>query len=129
TDETIELIVTALKTASRGMSIGLGHYIHGQVSRVSASETPLPRRAGQLTYFFDANWREAARADAAMGWVERSWAAMQSHSSRSTYINYLSRADDEAVRAAYQSNWQRLVTLKRRYDPSNVFHLNRNVRP
>jgi len=129
TDRAIELIVTALETASRGMSIGLGHYIHGQVARVSAAETPLPRRAGQMTYFFDANWRDAARADAAIDWVDQSWAVMQGQSSRSTYVNYLSRADDEAVRAAYQSNWQRLVALKRRYDPSNVFHLNRNVRP
>ncbi len=64
-----------------------------------------------------------------MDWVDRSWAAIRVHASRSTYINYLSREDEAAVRAAYQSNWPRLVALKKRYDPSNVFHLNRNVRP
>lgn len=129
TDQSIAEIVTILATASRGMSIGLGHYIHGQIARVSVTGTAIPRRAGQLTYFVDANWRDAARAEAAMGWVEQSWQVMQAHSSRRTYINYLSRDDEEAVRAAYQSNWQRLVALKRRYDPSNIFHLNRNVRP
>jgi len=128
-DAAIEQIVTIMRAASRGTSIGLGHYIHGQFCRTSVGETPLPRTAGQLTYFFDANWRDSARAEAAMAWVDTSWQAMQPHSSRSTYVNYLSLHDDGAVRAAYQSNMQRLVGLKRRYDPSNVFHLNRNIRP
>jgi FAD/FMN-containing dehydrogenase len=96
---------------------------------VSLADTPLPRKTGQLTYFIDANWYSVARADVVMDWVNQSWEAMQSCSSRSTYVNYLSRDDVGAVRAAYQSNWQRLVALKRRYDPLNVFHLNRNVRP
>ena len=50
-------------------------------------------------------------------------------SARGTYINYLSRSDDTAVRAAYQSTMQRLVALKRRFDPENVFHRNRNIQP
>jgi hypothetical protein len=44
-------------------------------------------------------------------------------------VNYLSQEDDEAVRAAYQSHIARLILLKRRYDPSNVFRMNRNIRP
>jgi FAD/FMN-containing dehydrogenase len=128
TDPAIDRIVAILETASRGMSIGFGHYIHGSICRVPATATPLPRRCGRMTYFFDANWRDAARAEGAMHWVDESWHAMQAHSSRGTYINYLSRDDDEAIRAAYESNWQRLVALKRRVDPSNVFHLNRNIR-
>jgi berberine-like enzyme len=111
------------------MSMGLGHHMHGRICQVSAGKTPLPRTAGQLTYFFDANWRDPARAEAAMGWVDTSWRAMQPYSSRRTYVNYLSSDDDGAVQEAYQSNVQRLVGLKRRYDPSNVFRLNRNIRP
>jgi len=57
----------------------------------------------------------------------QSWEAMQTHSSRGKYI-YLSRDDDQAVRSAHGANWQRLATLKRRFDPSNVFHFNRNIR-
>jgi FAD/FMN-containing dehydrogenase len=129
TDRAIEEIVGIMRTASRGMSMGLGHYIHGQIGRMSAGETPLLRTLGQLTYFFDANWRDGARAEAEMAWVDTSWQRMQPHSSRGTYVNYLSRDDDEAVRATYRSNMRRLVGVKRRYDPSNVFHLNRNIRP
>jgi FAD/FMN-containing dehydrogenase len=129
TDRVIDQIAAAAQAASRGMSIGLGHYMHGRVCEPGAAHSPLPRKAGQLTYFFDANWRTAARADAAMAWVDRSWQSMQPMSAEGTYVNYLSRDDDAAVRAAYRSSYQRLVALKRRYDPANLFHRNRNIRP
>lgn len=128
-DGAIEQLAAASVEASRGMSIGMGHYMHGQICQVPAEATPLPRRAGQFTYFFDANWRDPARAELAMRWVSDGARAMQPWSSAGAYVNYLSSDREDAVRAAYQGNYQRLVALKRKYDPSNAFHLNRNIRP
>ena len=45
------------------------------------------------------------------------------------YSNYLSDEGEARVRAAYGSAYDRLVTLKRRWDPSNLFRLNQNVAP
>ncbi len=109
--------------------MGLGHYMHGQICQVSMDMTPLQRTAGQLTYFFDANWRDPARADIAMQWVNDASSAMRPWSSAGAYVNYLSSNSDEALRAAYRANYQRLVALKQKYDPLNAFHLNRNIRP
>jgi len=128
-DQAIGQITAAVRTATRGMSIGLGHYMHGQICRVHDDVTALPRTAGQFTYFFDANWRNVERAETAMGWVNNSWSAMQPFSSAGTYVNYLSSDSEDAVRESYRTNYQKLVALKRKYDPSNVFHLNRNIRP
>jgi FAD/FMN-containing dehydrogenase len=64
-----------------------------------------------------------------MAWVDNGWSAMRPFWSAGTYVNYLSRDDQDAVRASYGPNYQRLVELKRRYDPDNIFHLNRNIRP
>jgi hypothetical protein len=127
-DRAIDQAASTIRGASRGMSMGLGHYLHGQMCRVSDDATPLPRIAGQFTYFFDANWRDPARAEAAMGWVNESWSTMRPFSSTGTYVNYLSSDSDEAIRASYAANHQRLVAAKRRYDPANTFHLNRNIR-
>jgi FAD/FMN-containing dehydrogenase len=45
------------------------------------------------------------------------------------YVNYLSDDDDDRVHQAYGPNYDRLVELKRRYDPSNLFRLNQNIKP
>jgi FAD/FMN-containing dehydrogenase len=127
-DHAIEQIASAIANSSRGMSIGIGHHMHGQICRVPDGATPLTRTSGQFTYFLDANWRNPARAEAAMVWVDDSWSAMR-HFSSIGYVNYLSSDSEKSVRATYRGNYQRLVALKRKYDPKNVFHLNRNIRP
>jgi len=127
-DHAINQIASAIANSSRGMSIGIGHHMHGQICRVPNGATPLTRTSGQFTYFLDANWRNPAQAEAAMAWVDESWSAMQPFSSTS-YVNYLSSNSEDSVQATYRGNYQRLVALKRKYDPTNVFHLNRNVRP
>jgi hypothetical protein len=45
------------------------------------------------------------------------------------YVNYLAVDEPDRIRAAYGPNWGRLVALKRRWDPDNVFHLNQNIDP
>ena len=82
-----------------------------------------------MTYFVGAAWGDPALAEARMGWVRESMAAMAPWSSRRTYVNYLSDDRTEAVRAAYGDNFARLQAIKRRYDPSNIFRNNRNIAP
>ncbi len=63
-----------------------------------------------------------------MTWVDESISAMKRHS-HPTYINYLSSNDQESIADAYGDNYARLKSLKSRFDPDNIFHLNRNVLP
>jgi FAD/FMN-containing dehydrogenase len=127
-DASVEQVASFIEQAPDGCSLGLGHYMHGQVCRVAQDVTPLIRTAGQVTYFFNAGWADPNRGEAHMGWVDRSWAALRSFSSGGAYINYLSVENQTAVKASYGENYDRLVNIKRRYDPSNFFHRNRNIR-
>jgi hypothetical protein len=54
---------------------------------------------------------------------------MQPYSSGAVYVNNLGDEGQDRVRAAYGSNYQQLIELKNRYDPTNVFCLNQNIRP
>jgi FAD/FMN-containing dehydrogenase len=121
-------IAAAIERAPSGSSLGLGHYMHGQVCRIKPDATPLIRTAGQVTYFFNAGWGDPRLADTNMEWVNRSWTAVQPFASQGAYINYLSADDQAAVKASYGTNYDRLAHIKRRYDPSNFFHRNRNIR-
>lgn len=128
-DSAIERISNIVKSAPPGWSIGLGHFMHGEVCRLAKGATPLVRTPGQFTYFIGTGWNDAAQAASCMEWVIESMADMRSASSAATYVNYLSDDSPNAIATSYGPNYARLRTLKRRYDPGNTFHHNRNIRP
>lgn len=128
-DEAIEQLAGIAHSAPQGGRIGLGHYMHGQICRIKSDATAFVRRPGQLNYFISAQWNDTHESDSSMHWVTRSASKMRSVSSGGTYVNYLSDDSEGAVADAYGENYPRLKALKRLYDPTNIFHLNRNIRP
>ncbi len=126
-DDAIGTFVEAYRTAPTDFSIGLGHYIHGRISEVDDEATALVRRKGSFSYFFNTSWRSTTHTAEVMSWVDASIEAMRPYGDP-TYINYLSSNEPDAVAAAYGKNYTRLRALKSRFDPDNVFQMNRNIR-
>ncbi len=104
-------------------------HVHGAVTRVRPDESAFVHRGDGHSFVALALWVEPEHADAASGWVRDFFAAMKPHLRSGVYSNYLADEGDARVRAAYGSAYERLVTLKRRWDPSNVFRMNQNVAP
>lgn len=129
-DTTIAALETALATAPPGWNIGVGHYMHGEICRIDPASTPLQRRAGEISLFIGAGWEDPHAADASMVWVAHATRTLKRLASPATYINYLSDDSEGAVRASYgEANYARLQRIKRSFDPDNIFHRNRNIRP
>ena len=126
-DAAADAIDRQTRLARGGWSFGLGHHMQGAVSAVPATATALPRRAGSYCYHFDSWWIDAEQAPTQMAWTDASMAALAAHSIP-TYINYLSDDREAAVRRAYGDKFHRLLQLKKRYDPQNILHRNRNIR-
>ncbi|HSD21052.1 MAG TPA: BBE domain-containing protein, partial [Anaeromyxobacter sp.] len=57
------------------------------------------------------------------------WAALHPYSAGGAYVNFMMEEGQERIRATYRANYERLASLKARYDPHNVFHVNQNIRP
>jgi FAD/FMN-containing dehydrogenase len=78
-------------------------------------------------------WSEPMEDVQNVKWVRNFWDAMKSYSSGAVYVNYLGQPKDEGlkrVKDAYGSEkYQRLVELKKKYDPTNLFRLNQNIDP
>ena len=55
--------------------------------------------------------------------------AIAPHSEEGGYINFMSEDDQSRIRANYKGNYDRLVEIKRKYDPDNVFRVNQNIKP
>ena len=62
-------------------------------------------------------------------WAKDYWQAMRAYSPRGAYINFMADEGEDRVRESYRGNYKRLVQIKRRYDPANLFRLNQNIKP
>ena len=109
--------------------IVLEHF-HGAVTRVGATDTAVPHRDPGYNFLIASVWTDPATTDQNIAWTRAAYDAMGPHVARRRYVNYLD--DDEptdAVRSAYGPNYARLVEIKRRYDPANLFRMNQNIAP
>jgi len=104
--------------------------INGAAHRGGPQETPWVYR--------DANWAQVmvgvdpdpANKEKITAWTREYWEAMHPHSAGGAYVNFLS--DDEGqerVKTTYGSNYERLVEIKTKYDPANLFRVNQNIQP
>jgi FAD/FMN-containing dehydrogenase len=101
----------------------------GAVSRVAPDATPFADRDAASTLIITSGWRGPHESEARIAWVRETWKAVQPFAKPSAYVNYLDRGDEHRMEAVFGPNYQRLVDVKRRYDPDNVFHHNANIRP
>jgi FAD/FMN-containing dehydrogenase len=129
-DEVIAALIERFAAATSPMSAIVLEYFHGAVCRVGVSDTAVPHRHPGYNLGIFAEWLEPAATEANVSWARETYDALEGHRAPLRYVNYLSDDDvGAAVRAAYGPNYARLVEVKRRYDPDNVFHLNHNIDP
>ncbi len=75
------------------------------------------------------NWADAAESQKNIEWTRECWEAMRPFLISGSYVNYVSDEGEAVARAAYGDNYDRLVALKNKYDPTNFFRMNQNIRP
>jgi len=128
-DDAIETMVAFMEKAPSMRPIVILDQFGGAVARVPNDATAFGHRDAAYDLVIAAIWSEASEQDAHIEWAKSFWEAMQPYASSDVYVNYLSDEGDERVRAAYGHHYERMVELKRKYDPENVFRSNQNIRP
>ena len=78
---------------------------------------------------FLAGWTDPANDTERIKWLRDYYEAMSPYSEPGGYINFMQDDDNDRIRDNYRQNYERLVQVKRSYDPDNLFHLNQNVAP
>ncbi len=84
-----------------------------------------------------ANWAEVivgvdpdpVNNDRIIPWTKQYWEALHPHSAGGAYVNFMMDEDQERVQATYRKNYGRLVEIKNKYDPANLFRVNQNIKP
>jgi FAD/FMN-containing dehydrogenase len=103
--------------------------INGACHRVAPDATAFAYRDATFATVIAGMWPDPADNDANIAWVRDFYDATAPHSEEGGYINFMADDDQDRIRANYRQNYDRLVDVKRKYDPDNLFHLNQNIRP
>ena len=126
-DEVVNVLAAHFQEAPPSSTAMWNDY-HGAVTRVAVGDMAFPLRQPGYDLFISAAWSTPAEKSAAVNWVTRFREAMRPFS-RGVYVNTMGEESEERVREAYGTNYKRLATLKAKYDPTNFFHLNQNIKP
>jgi FAD/FMN-containing dehydrogenase len=103
--------------------------INGAASRVKNAATPWSYR--------DATWAsvivgvdpDPANKEKISAWARDYWSALHPYSAGGAYVNFMMDEGEDRVRATYGKNYARLAKIKKRYDPTNLFRVNQNIKP
>ena len=129
TDGAIDTLLTAYATAPSVRALAVLQQVGGAIGRVPMPETAYAQRSASYDCFPISIWEDPADDEANIRWARELWTAMRPFSTGGVYVNNLGDEGEDRVRAAYGSNYDRLVALKTKYDPTNFFRLNQNIKP
>ena len=100
------------------------------IARVPDEATAFAGRQAPFWMGSESLWKDPARDDECRAWVREAEAGMRPYASEGRYVNDVAEVGDDVTRSVYgEAKYQRLVALKRTWDPANFFRLNQNVRP
>ncbi len=101
----------------------------GATARPGPDATAYPHRDAQFVMNFHGRWVDPADDVRCIGWAREFFNASAPFAGGSVDVNFVTADEGNRVRADYGSNYDRLARVKRRYDPSNLFRMNQNIKP
>lgn len=128
-DEVIDVLlefVTRMPSPASGVGF---QQLHGAAARVEPSATAFPHRGDRYDCLILSQWPDPADSERNVAWTRDLFDALQPFLGSGVYVNNLGDEGDQRVRQAYGQNYDRLAALKTRYDPTNLFRHNQNIKP
>jgi FAD/FMN-containing dehydrogenase len=100
------------------------------IGRRPNDHSAVGNRDAQAVFNVTAAWERAVDDEANVSWAREAWRDLRRFSTGGTYVNFLSEEErGDRIRDAYGANLARLVEVKSRWDPDNVFRANKNIEP
>ena len=128
-DEAIEVMLRFVAEMPSSISgVGL-QQMHGAASRVDPAATAFPYRDEHYDFLILSQWADRSDSEENIRWTRAFFEAMQPFFESGVYVNNLGEEGEDRIKEAYGAHYKRLVALKDKYDPTNLFRLNQNIRP
>jgi len=124
------------KTISHAEAIASPHSaillfpLDGALNRFPEDHSSVGNRDTAWVLNIAASWEKAENDKTNIDWARAAWRDMRSFSTGGTYMNFLTEEEsDDRIHAAYRKNYERLVEIKTKWDPANLFQMNKNISP
>ena len=129
-DEAIDVLVQYVGKSPSPYTFApfLEHW-HGAATRVPVAATAFPHRQYSWNFLAWSMWIDASDSEKNMRWTRECWEAVRPFLVAGSYGNYVADEGEVIAREAYGPNYDRLVALKNKYDPTNFFRMNHNIKP
>lgn len=127
TDEAIRTIVDYGESMPTGYAQIILEHMHGAASRVPVGQTAFGLRREHYSVNVIPAWDDPSDAEKCIGWARGLGSLLKPLGASDAYVNYLGEEGSAAIRASYGVNYERLVLLKKKYDPDNFFCFNQNI--
>jgi FAD/FMN-containing dehydrogenase len=103
--------------------------INGKAHQLAKAETPWSYRDSVWAKVIVGVDPDPANRERITAWARHYWDALHPHSAGGAYINFIMDEGEDRVKASYRENYDRLVSIKNKYDPTNLFRVNQNIKP
>lgn len=128
-DDAIDTLIECFTRCPTPMGQLLLENFHGAACRVKPADTAFPHRTPGYNLVVLSEWMKPADTAKCTDWARRSYDAMKPWLASGRYVNYLEDEATDQSAAAYGLNYPRLQTVKAKYDPDNILHMNQNIQP
>jgi len=129
-DQTVDALVSWVgKSPSRYTFAPFIEHWHGAATRVAPTATAFPHRQYSWNLLAWSMWESPADSEKNIQWNRDCCEALRPFLIPSAYSNYVTDEGEATTREAYGPNYERLVALKKKYDPTNFFRMNHNIMP
>jgi FAD/FMN-containing dehydrogenase len=127
TDPAVAVLLDAVRELPTSeCEVFVGH-LGGQISRIDESATAFSRRDANFVINVHTRWRDPAQDAACVAWARALFAALRPYATGAVYVNFMPDDEADRVRSAFGANYDRLVAVKKRYDPDNFFRSTQNI--
>jgi FAD/FMN-containing dehydrogenase len=128
-DDFIDTVIEQMGRSASPLNAVVIEHLGGAVARVANDATAFGHRDADYNLAIIGRWGDPSEAEQHIAWTRGLHEAIKPYA-RGVYVNYLGDEGEERVKAAYGAEkYARLVALKNRYDLSNLFRLNQNIKP
>ena len=131
-DDAIDVMIESFKNVTSPFSAVVIQHIGGEMQRGAGDGAAYSQRDALYNQVIFSAWLDQGESEIHIKWNRDLWEAMKPHTTGGVYVNDIGREVEEGadmMRSAYGASYPRLVEIKNKYDPENLFRHNQNIKP